>query len=211
MSNQPLGTVILIHGLWMRGLEFFWMRRHLQALGYQVAVFRYATVRVALTQSTESLYHLWRHIPPPVYLLGHSLGGLLALHLLHRYEETRGSRLVAVGTPFLGSHSARILSRLPWVGRRVLGGSLDNGLLYGGPNRVPDGCQVGVVAGTLSVGFSRALFALESPNDGTVAVAETQLPGAQVVQLPHTHMGLVVSRRVVELACDFFKEGLFHE
>jgi pimeloyl-ACP methyl ester carboxylesterase len=211
MQGSPLGTVIVIHGLWMSGLEMIWLEKNLRRIGYRVVLFRYPTVRVELTDSAEALYRFWQKIPGPVYMLAHSLGGLLALHMLQRHKEAGNSRMVALGTPFSGSHSARKISRFPWIGRRILGGSLNCGLLHGGPQKVPDGCTVGVIAGNYSVGISRVLFALEAPCDGTVSVLETRLSGAEHIQLAHTHMGLIFSRKVVELADKFFREGTFHE
>jgi pimeloyl-ACP methyl ester carboxylesterase len=208
-GRTGLGTVIIIHGLWMSGLEMRWMMKSLRDLGYRVVLFRYHSVRVELTDSAEVLYHFWQKIPGPVYLFCHSLGGLLALHMLQRYAETRSSRMVAVGTPFSGSRSAQKIARIPWIGRRILGGSIDHGLLHGGPYKVLDGCEIGVIAGNFPLGLSQLLFAIVRPSDGTVSVVETYLPGSEHIQVSHSHMGLIFSSRVAELADHFFQMGKF--
>ncbi len=129
--------------------------------------------------------------------------------MLERYGAAEGCRFVAVGTPFRGSHAARTIAGLPWGGRLALGESIDYGLLYGGPGRAPDHCRTGVIAGNLSIGISRFLFSLQSPSDGTVAVAETRLEGAEHTQVSKNHISLLFSSKVVRLADNFFRKGSF--
>lgn len=211
MENQFLGTVVMIHGLWMRGWELAWLGGRFRRLGYQVVYFRYPTVRKKLTITSDDLYKFCQQVTPPVYLLSHSLGGLLALNMLLRHPNAVCRRMVAIATPFQGSHVARKIAKIPGIGRRILGGSLDHGLLHGAGNILPAGCEIGVIAGNLSRGLSNTFLGLPSPNDGTVAVAETRLGGVEHMQLPHIHMGLLFSSQVCEKADKFFKKGRFDE
>ena len=51
---------------------------------------------------------------------------------------------------------------------------------------------------------------LPRPHDGVVAVAETQMPGAKdVVVLPVSHSGMLVSRRVAGAVGCFLRSGHF--
>ena len=44
----------------------------------------------------------------PLALLGHSLGGLIALEALNREPDLPVTRVVCLGSPLRGSHAARI-------------------------------------------------------------------------------------------------------
>jgi hypothetical protein len=47
-------------------------------------------------------------------------------------------------------------------------------------------------------------------NDGTIAVSETQIPGAKAyLTLPVSHLGLLFSARVAHEAAGFFQHGRF--
>jgi hypothetical protein len=48
------------------------------------------------------------------------------------------------------------------------------------------------------------------PNDGTVALEETRLPGASAeLDLAVGHSGLLLDRRVARAACRFLRQGRF--
>ncbi len=207
--------VILIHGLWMNGSEMKLLGRRLRRHGYQVDHFRYPTVRCDMSENSDAL---WQYLSKQcalemasdsagsVHLVCHSLGGVVALTMLARYPELPVARMVALGSPFHGSLTAQHLTR--WrSGRLFLGKSMNHALDGGGPSRVPLGREVGIIAGSRSLGISDFLWPL--PNDGTVAVIETQLPGAVHTTLPLVHMGLVTSRRVPPLVDVFLRTGHF--
>ena len=109
-----------------------------------------------------------------VHLVGHSLGGVLALNTLKRFPETRPGRVVCLGSPLRGSLTAG----LPF-GEELLGVTMREAVLSGGLTEYQGSREVTVIAGTLSVGLGLVIENLPSPNDGTVSVAETQLPGDQ--------------------------------
>ncbi|MBF0381621.1 MAG: hypothetical protein HQL69_11420 [Magnetococcales bacterium] len=209
MNSSINKTVVMVHGLWMTGLELGWMAKKFKKFGYGVEFFRYPTVKVELTQNIDNFANFLNNIEKPYYLFCHSLGGVLALHTLHRHTDINNLRMVAVGTPFLGSHTARKIAEIPWLGPTILGGSMDNALLNGGPKTLPDNIEVGIIAGNNAVGISRLLFAPPLPNDGTVAVAETKIANAQHIEVNNNHMGLVFSNEVAALSHKYFSHGRF--
>lgn len=193
------------------------LSRRLHRLGHRPLFYRYPTVRRGVEENADGL---WRFlcgrfgpgmVDAPeggVHLVGHSLGGLVALTGMVRHPEARLGRMVALGTPFLGSGTALGLAR--WrPGRLLLGDSLRQALAGGGPARVPPGREIGIIAGSRSLGVSAGLWSLPRPNDGTVAVAETRLPGAAHLTRTHSHMGLVFSRSVPPLIDRFLRTGRF--
>jgi pimeloyl-ACP methyl ester carboxylesterase len=209
MDNSTTKTVIMVHGLWMTGYELSWMARFFKKRGFRVIFFRYPTVKKNLTENIDNFAKLLKETQKPYHLFCHSLGGLLALHTLHIHQEINNIRMVAVGTPFLGSHTARKIAKIPWLGPKILGGSMDQALLNGGPKSIPENIEMGIIAGNHSMGISRLLFSPPLPNDGTVAVAETKIATAHHMEVNNNHMGLVFSREVAELSHNFFINGRF--
>ncbi|MBF0193954.1 MAG: alpha/beta fold hydrolase [Magnetococcales bacterium] len=211
MINSTKKTVIMVHGLWMTGWEMGWLARNFIKLDYEVIFFRYPTVKIDLTKNIERLAILLNKTKRPYFLFCHSLGGLLALHTLHNNQEIKKIRIIAAGTPFMGSHTARKIAKIPWIGSKLLGGSMDQALLHGGPKSIPNNVELGIIAGNNCVGVSRLFFSPPLPNDGTVAVAETKLDTAHHIEVNNNHMGLVFSQEVVELSHKFFTYGNFNK
>ena len=82
---------------------------------------------------------------------------------------------------------------------------LNGGLIeYRGPR------EVGVIADTLAVGLGAVIENLPSPNDGTVAVEETKLPGIKDhLEVSVSHTGLLVSPVVASQTAYFLRHGEF--
>ena len=146
-----------------------------------------------------------------VHFVAHSLGGLVVMRCLQDYPEQRPGRVVVMGTPYRESHVARYLSRHA-LGRWLCGMSLRSALL--GKGTVwSGGRDLGVIAGTSSIGAGWIAPGLPRPNDGTVAVAETIVPGCtDEITLPVTHSGMVFSAKVARQVAHFLATGTFlHE
>ena len=70
--------------------------------------------------------------------------------------------------------------------------------------------NVGVIAGTVPLSMGRFVTSFDEDNDGTIAVAETRLPGAKDhLCLPVNHEGLIISHNVIDQAAAFLKRGQF--
>jgi hypothetical protein len=120
-------------------------------------------------------------------------------------------RVVFLGTPVRGSICARTLAGAA-VGRRMLGVMGNSVLLEGLPSRWPFRAQLGIIAGTRSIGLGRLLTRLQGPNDGTVCVDETVLEGAtDRCLLPVSHTGMWLSRAVADQVAAFFERGRFDQ
>jgi hypothetical protein len=67
-----------------------------------------------------------------------------------------------------------------------------------------------MIAGSRPLGLGRLFGRFEGPHDGTVAVAETRLPGlAAHALIRSSHSGLIVSPEAAELAARFLATGGF--
>ncbi len=204
-------TVVLVHGLWLSGWCLLALQRHLRRCGFSDArAFSYRSVSRDLLENAQALQRYVQQLDAPtVHFVGHSLGGLVIRALFHQYPQQPPGRIVTLGAPHRGNHPARILARAA-IGRAITGRSVAQ-LVAG----VPDGWalpprDLGIIAGDLSVGLGRLFPGLPTPNDGVVALAETDLPGAMDrIRVHASHTALVLSRRVAEQVCHFLKHGRF--
>lgn len=201
--------VILIHGLWMSGLESTVLRQRLARSGFQVEQYHYRTTTTAVDTVVEELKQRILAVPGPAHLVGHSLGGLVALRLAERLPEVELGRVVLLGSPVNGSRAAQGL--VQWPGASWLLGQLPTAeLLRATPRRWTRGTALGVIAGSRPVGLGRFFGHFDGPNDGTVAVDETQLDGAtEHLVLPVSHMGMLLSEEVAHRVAGFLHTGSF--
>jgi pimeloyl-ACP methyl ester carboxylesterase len=200
--------VILLHGLWMRGFTLAALRQRLEQAGFSVELFDYASVLRGPEAGVESLLALARkYKSKKIHFVGHSLGGLVALQALQRAPEITHGRVVCLGSPLRGSAVARTVAQFPG-GALIIGKSLD--VLTRGIDRWDGEQAVGAVAGRLPIGFGFAFGALTSPHDGTVSVAETELPGlTDHVVVPATHTGLLFSQDAAGQTIAFLRSAHF--
>ena len=202
MSEQ----VILLHGLWMRGIALAMLRRRFENEGFDVDVFDYFSVAAPLEQTLTRLRRRLREAPAGVHLVGHSLGGLLALRACHAEPDLPPGRIVCMGSPLNGSASAQRLAENG--GAWLLGHSKD--LLEHGIKRWDGEREVGVIAGSKPVGLGAALGPIVGDHDGSVAVAETRLPGiTDHCVVTASHSGLLFSAEAAMQAAHFLHHGRF--
>jgi len=213
------GTVLFVHGLWMTGAESFVLGRHLAAHGWKLRVFPYSSLAESMDQVARRCARmavaLARRTLQPVHLVGHSLGGLVIYRVFETglLEPNRFSgdfcRVVFLGTPARGSASARAVATMG-PARRLLGHVGERDLLKGLPASWPFAPQLGIIAGTGGRGLGRLLTRLAGPNDGTVALAETELAGAtDQIAVPANHTGLCLSADAAEQVATFLESGRF--
>lgn len=208
-SGQADTLVVLLHGLWCNRSLMGPLARRLRRCGFEVARFDYPTVRLSPKQNAAALSRwLARQGAERVHFVAHSLGGLVLCHLFDRYPHPPVGRAVLLGTPLRGSASAIRLAGLPG-GRRMLGASLDHGLLGDVP-AWPDAVELGVVAGTVRFGLGVLLGSLATRSDGAVAVAETRDAHARDhLPVRTSHTGLLFSTEVAKQVCTFLESGHF--
>lgn len=201
-------AVVLVHGIWMRGGSLFAIARRLRSGGFTCYPFTYASVRCTAAQNAERLHGFASGIDADiVHFVGHSLGGIVLMHLFNRYPQHRPGRVVLMGSPVNGSAVARRSAANP-LSRLMLGNSLRRGLLGGTP-AWRGARDIGVIAGSRPLGLGTLIGGLRGANDGTVAVDETRIPGASHITLPVTHTGMAFSRVVADQVFAFLRNGEF--
>ena len=115
--------VILLHGLWMRGFALGLLHRRLMEAGFRVHRFDYLSVAATQQHILARLQARMNGLAAEadaVHLVGHSLGGLLALRACLDGELPPG-RIVCLGSPLKGSAAARGFAALGPRRRSVAG------------------------------------------------------------------------------------------
>ncbi len=200
--------VVLLHGIWMRGLAMSVLSRHIVQAGYAVETLDYASVFGGPDVATRALAaRCGRQRGERVHLVGHSLGGLVALEALRRAPGLIEGRVVCLGSPLNGSRAARALGAWPAT-RWITGRSAQ--LLCDGVGSCAEGTAVGVIAGSMPYGLGGFVAGLPQPHDGTVAVDETRLDGiADHFEIAATHTGLLFSEAAARQTVEFLRNGRF--
>jgi pimeloyl-ACP methyl ester carboxylesterase len=201
-------TVVLVHGLWYGPVSLGLLALRLGVQHLTCHRFGYPTLRQSVGANAEHLAAFIRDLDTDqVDVVGHSLGGLVALNLFEDHSDLPPGRLVLLGSPTRGSSVAdRIVDLRPV--RPLIGQA--RSALRRSYRRAPEGRTTGVVAGTRGLGLGRVVHDLERPNDGTIAVSETRLAGvADRLELPVSHTGLVLSRTVADAVARFLHQGRF--
>ena len=209
-------VVLLLHGLWMNHLAMWPLAHALEGEGFATLSPNYRSMLGTPQENLDRVAALVTSLQARrIYLVGHSLGGLLALALLQRQsqEERAGTRrrlgrAVLLGAPVAGCEAGRAMSGHAF-GRWLLGETMP--LWNAAPvPAVPVGCEVGVIAGTRRVGLGGMAVHLEGANDGVVQVEETRIPGlADHRVLPVSHSGMLLSREVARQCAAFLRQGKF--
>ncbi len=203
--------VILLHGLWMRGFALAMLDRRLMEHGFQVHRFDYLSVASTQESVLDRLRGRMLELSDEtqtVHLVGHSLGGLLALRACSGTDTLPEGRIVCLGSPLLGSAAARAFAGWGRGGEALLGHNRQ--LLEQGFDRWEGSREVGMVAGRMPLGLGSVIGRFEGEHDGTVSVAETRLPGLTdhcVVESNHT--SLLFSGDVARLSAEFLNHGRF--
>ncbi|BAW80327.1 lipase [Candidatus Nitrosoglobus terrae] len=203
-------TIILLHGLWMKGGYLYLLAKRLRVQGYRTICFNYRSLQDTPSETVTCLNQFIMGLEAEViHFVGHSLGGLLVQHLLTLYPQQRPGRVVALGSPFNGSIVAQRLYAHP-LGRYLLGKSIKEDLLIKSLPTWEFTQALGVIAGIRGLGIGRLIVHLPPPHDGIVRVTETKLSGMHDHCLVNTHHnGLPFSSTVVQRIITFLRHGYF--
>jgi pimeloyl-ACP methyl ester carboxylesterase len=193
-----VAAVVYVHGLWMPGEESLVLKTRLsREFGLALHAFRYSAATTAMNLISERLAEFVHALASPeVHFVGHSLGGLVIYRFLERFPDQPPGRVVFLGTPSVASRAAEHAARFAPIAH-LMGQSVAEELLQPRERRWSQARALGIVAGTQPLGLGQLLAHFREPNDGTVAVSETRMPGAtDHISLPVSHLGMLVSARV---------------
>jgi len=202
-----MDKIILLHGIW--SVDAF-MRPLARALQhhYEPHIFTYSSVFHSSQRTKDRLVYTLENTQAS-YIVGHSLGGVLALQTLaeHPHLQKQVKRLVCLGSPLKGSQVVHKLGSVRG-GHRLVGHSFD--ALHSGCAPWTGTTQVAVIAGNKAQGLGQFLAPFVEESDGTVGISETQLDGiAHHCVVPASHSGLLWCPTTAELTAHFLQQGCF--
>ena len=212
MTRPPL--VVLLHGLARGHGSMARLGKALRAAGFETASRTYPSRRHSLSYlAGEIAEWIVEHSGErPVSAVTHSMGGVLVRHL--HDPRIHWERIAMLAPPNRGSQLAAGL-----VGNPVFrwyygpaGAELANGSTW-----PPPPAPFAVIAGTRSLALTNVTswtmgrrFSKDTPNDGTVAVEETKLPGmAAFAEVDATHTWIMNDPRVQALVVSYLRTGTF--
>ncbi|MCE3285480.1 MAG: hypothetical protein K0R70_1736 [Steroidobacteraceae bacterium] len=220
MSRQgvmagPREPVVLVHGLWMIGHEFSVLRHRLQARhGFDVHVFAYPSLHGDAAEIGADLAEFARRCAggaERVHVVGHSLGGAIAYRAVERGLRDVPGHTVVMASPLNGCRAAHGAVQFS-VLRSLLGPHVLQELAQGCDRHwTGDGPRtLGAIAGSRRVGIGQFFAHFDEENDGTVAVAETVIPGlTDHLVLPHSHIGMLFATDVADQVAHYLRHGRF--
>lgn len=209
---KPL--VILLHGLARGHGSMSRLGTRLRAQGFDTVARTYPSRQHSISYLAEQVA-AWivEHAGDrPVSAVTHSMGGVIVRHV--HDPRIRWERIVMLAPPNQGSRLAAGMIRNPlfrWY-YGPAGSELADGSRWPAPP-----APFAVIAGTRSLAFSNPTswtigrrFPPGTPNDGTVAVAETRLDGmADFAEVDATHTWIMNDPRVVEMSVNYLRQGRF--
>jgi len=176
MSSVP---IIIVHGLWMTGLELGVLQHRLRTEhGFEPSIFSYPSITGTMAEHVASLHSFVQtHKAERLHFIGHSLGGIVILKMLETYDDIPPGRVVCLASPMQGSCAVDGFARWPFA-RAALGAAICDDVLSTKQRKWDGRRDVGIIAGSLSIGIGRMFADFHEPSDGTLLVSETKLEGS---------------------------------
>ncbi len=205
--------IIIVHGLWMTGLELGVLQHRLRAeYGFEPSIFSYPSITGSMTEHVASLHSFVQTLKcERLHFIGHSLGGIVILKMLETYDDIPPGRVVCLASPMQGSCAVDGFARWPFA-RAALGAAICDEVLATKQRKWDGRRDVGIIAGSLSIGIGRLFADFHEPSDGTLLVSETKLDGAKDhIIMPVSHTGIVFSAEATAQVATFLKEGKFEK
>ena len=207
----PDQVTVLVHGIWMQGVMMRVMGKMLEARGFRTHSVSYDFLEQTPAENARQLHDQIISLGARrINLVGHSLGGIVILHLLHRYPDIDIDKVVLIGSPVRGSYVARRVYDTQML-RPLLGRSLEQGLLGGAPEFA---CKrpLGIITGSGNLGLSALLYPTGDDSDGVVRESETLIDNAtDRVRLPLSHSTMIFSSECTDYVARFLSLGRFRE
>jgi pimeloyl-ACP methyl ester carboxylesterase len=193
----------------MNPLVMGYLAHVLRSAGFVAQTLGYRTIRdpleahLARVAKKVSLLDAER-----VHLVGHSLGGVIAMRYLQRLADRRVHRAVLLGAPVAGCRAATDFAARAG-GELMMGRSL---AVWRDPvdMSMDPRFEIGAIAGTRALGLGAVVLRLPMPNDGVVCVDETRFPALRDhIEFPVGHSVMLISSRVARQTVSFLKTGAF--
>jgi pimeloyl-ACP methyl ester carboxylesterase len=201
VKGIKMKTVILVHGLHMHSIHFFFMKKELKKdKNLEIKCFDYHSV-LFKEVILDKLNVLVESIPKEhdIVLIGHSLGGLVSRLYLSKFKPQRNIKLITLGSPHRGSLVAKRINNT--ILKPFLGKSTQIGFLLRELPEWDNSYPLVSIAGIKDIGLAK-VFAkdVEEPSDGTVFLSETVVENSSnhVIMENMHHSQLIAHPRAID-------------
>lgn len=202
-------VIVLVHGIWMHGVAMSFMGQILKGDGFEIFRVSYDFLGKSPEENAQTLAESLKAFEgKTLHLVGHSLGGIVILHLLKSHPDLNIGKIVLLGSPVKGSAVARRIHGSKLL-RPLLGRSSEGGLLGNAPDF--DGRRpLGIIAGSGKFGLGALFYPSGEAGDGVVTLRETLLENiTDRIELPRSHTAMIFSRECARLVVRFIEQGRF--
>lgn len=206
MNNK---AVVLIHGLLMNSMIMSYIKSEIRKKGYQTYCFNYKSQQYS-EKTLEDFNGFLKGIEEKdIYIIGHSMGGLLARNYIDKYPHNDSIKsIVTIATPHNQSLCGKIVSNT--FLSKILGSAGESGItknVKDWKNSIPIGCIAGISHSILSTNVMLMLKYKEEDSDGTVFIKEAILNNCtDSIILNGSHTGLLFKKYVAQ-QCIYFIEN----
>lgn len=198
----------------MNPLEMRYLGSQLEKSGFNVHYVYYQSVLKSPAENATIIQEKIKQLNlPNLHLVGHSLGGVLLMHLFDQIDANEkdlpNGRVVMLGSPVMGSWIARKVSEWPIVSP-LLAKSMPNALSGIDIPEWSTERDWGMIAGTKGQGLGLLTGGMPSVSDGTVLLEETKHPKQKEhIEVDKSHTALLFSKQVADLTSQFLNTGSF--
>lgn len=207
-------AIVLIHGLLANGVTMKYLEKDMKNAGYDVYIFNYNSINYS-SNTISQLHALLNAIKnEQIFLVGHSMGGLIArnyVHSNHLKDINKIKGIITIATPHNQSLAAHAVSKS--IFGKFFGTAGMSGLTKQMPEwniDIPIGCIAGHSTSKLSLNLFILLTKKKGSHDGTVFIDEAILEKCSdsiVIQASHT--GLLFKKEVSSQCLYFLENNKF--
>lgn len=199
MTQQDKECVVILHGIGMPKFRMSYVDHKLKRAGFKTLNLSYPSLRKDIESCADFVAEKLEQLAPShngkIHFAAHSMGCLVALHLLATGRITNAGRTVFIAPPYRGSEVADFLHNMPFY--RFLFGPAGAQLTtqYRGNNvyDIPAPTEIGVIAGTRPYEYPFFLPVMKKTgvHDGLVSLASTRIPGIKdhiTIRMSHSFL-----------------------
>jgi pimeloyl-ACP methyl ester carboxylesterase len=194
-------AIVLVHGLWMSRWCFISIANHFKKEGYRIYRFGYKSTTRPFEFNKQKLQAFVNsRKEQTVHLVVHSMGGILSMRTLPVIKKQ--GKLIMLGSPVNGSQAAQEMGRKKWTSWMLKHAKepLENGVVN--PQVFRSSLMIAGISNR--VGIARIVTKLPKPNDGTVALVETQAEWINHHQNMKTnHFSMLFHKKIKQKMSDF--------
>lgn len=216
MKPSQNELVVILHGIGMPKLRMAYLEFRLKRAGFKTLNLSYPSLRRDIEGCAACVADMIAGTMPAhiekIHFVTHSMGSLIALHLLSTNQLKNAGRAVLIAPPYHGSEVADFLRNISLYKRLFgpAGQQLTTAYRQTVDYKIPEEMDVGVIAGTRAFEYPLFLGIMKQTrvHDGLVSLDATRIPGTKdhiTIRSSHSFLIEISAKEVVH----FLTQGRF--